>query len=134
ELAGGANDTLVGGREVIPMTGRSIAALLRGEVEATRRMDEAFALEHGGQRAVFRGDWKALWIAPPNGIGDWQLFNLAEDPGETTDLAAGYPDVMAGLAAAWERQAEEGGVMPPGPRPGPAPASTNCACPRQRAQ
>src|SRR5690606_23801292 len=67
ELAGGANDTVVGGREVMPMTGRSIAPLLRGDVEAIREPNETLALEHGGQRAVFRGDWKALWIAPPNG-------------------------------------------------------------------
>lgn len=125
ELAGGANDTVVGGREVMPMTGRSIAALLRGDTEATRQQDETFALEHGGQRAVFRGDWKGLWMAPPNGIGDWQLFNLAEDSGETTDLAAANPDVMAELAAAWERHAKEVGVAPPRPRPGPPPASTN---------
>ena len=98
ELAGGANDTVVGGREVMPMSGRSFAALLRGEVDEIRP-DEPLAFEHGGQRAVFRGDWKALWIAPPNGIGAWQLFNLAQDPGETTDLAAAYPDVMAELGA-----------------------------------
>ena len=125
ELAGGENDTMVGGREVMPMTGRSFAALLRGEVEATRQPGEPLALEHGGQRAVFRGDWKALWIAPPNGIGDWQLFDLADDPGETTDLAAVNPDVMAELAAAWERHAEEVGVTPPGPRRGAGPAPTN---------
>jgi arylsulfatase len=106
------------------MTGRSFAALLRGEIEATRRPDETLAFEHGGQRAVFRSDWKALWIAPPNGIGGWQLFNLAEDPGETTDLAAVHPDVMSELAAAWERHAEEVGVTPPGPPPGAAPAPT----------
>jgi arylsulfatase len=124
ELAGGTNATTVGGREVLPMTGRSFAPLLRGEIEATRRPDETLAFEHGGQRAVFRGDWKALWIAPPNGIGGWQLFNLAEDPGETTDLAAVHPDVMSELAAAWERHAEDVGVTPPGPPPGAAPTRT----------
>ncbi|HEX6993096.1 MAG TPA: arylsulfatase [Gammaproteobacteria bacterium] len=125
ELAGGRNDTVVGGREVMPMTGRSIAPLLRGEVDATRGPDEAYALEHGGQRAVFRGDWKALWIAPPNGIGGWQLFDLANDPGETTDLAAEHPDVMAELAAAYERYADEVGVVPPAPRRRTAPSSSD---------
>jgi arylsulfatase A-like enzyme len=114
DLAGGTNATTVEGREVEPMTGRSFAALLRGTIEATRRPDETLAFAHGGQRAVFRGDWKALWIAPPNGIGGWQLFDLAEDPGETTDLAAIHPDVMSELAAAWQRHADEVGVTPPG--------------------
>jgi arylsulfatase len=73
---------------------------------------------------VFRGDWKALWIAPPNGIGGWQLFDLANDPGETTDLAAVHPDVMAELAAAWDRHAEEVGFAPPAPPPVAAPPPT----------
>ncbi len=62
ELAGGTNDTTVGGREVLPMTGHSFTGLLRGEIEATRGPDETLAFAHSGQRAVFRGDWKALWI------------------------------------------------------------------------
>jgi arylsulfatase A-like enzyme len=122
ELAGGTNKTTVGGREVLPMTGRSLAPLLRGETGAARGPDEVLAFELGGQRAVFRGDWKALWIAPPNGIGAWQLFDLAADPGETRDLAAAHPDVMAELAAAWERHAQEVGVAPPARPPGAAPA------------
>jgi len=121
ELAGGSNDTMFDGRQVLPMTGRSFAALLRGEIQAVRSDDEALAFESGGQRAVSRGDWKALWIQRPNGTGDWQLFDLATDPGETSDVAAAHPDVMADLAAAYERHAAAVGVIPPGPPPG-APA------------
>jgi arylsulfatase len=124
ELAGGHNDTTVGGRDVQPMTGRSLVPLLRGETQAIRAPDEPLAFAHGNQRAVFRGDWKALWIGAPNGIGDWQLFDLATDPGETTDLAAANPDTMAELAAAWERHAGEVGYTPPEPRsPGGPPAA-----------
>jgi arylsulfatase A-like enzyme len=129
ELAGGTNATNVGGREVLPMTGRSLTALLRGETEAVRAPDEALAFAHGPQRAVFRGDWKALWIAPPNGIGDWQLFDLAQDPGETTDLSAVHPQVMTELAAAWERHAEEVGYAPPAGRGGGASAQPPDAAP-----
>jgi arylsulfatase len=121
ELAGGSNDTTVGEREVLPMTGRSFAALLRGEIAATRDETEMLAFAHGGHRAVFRGDWKALWMPRPNGTGDWQLFNLAEDPGETTNLAAEQPEMMAELAAAYDRHAAEVGVIPPGPPPGATP-------------
>jgi arylsulfatase A-like enzyme len=115
ELAGGTNETNFNGREVLPMTGRSFAALLRGEIQAVRGDDEALAFESGGQRAVFRGNWKALWIQRPNGIGAWQLFDLATDPGETTDVAAANPEVMAELAAAYDLHAAAVGVVPPAP-------------------
>lgn len=116
ELAGGTNTTTVGGRDVLPMTGRSFAALLRGEIQTTRSKTEALVFEHGGQRAVFRGKWKALWMREPNGIGNWQLFDLAADPGETTDLAAANPEVMAELAAAYDAHAVAVGVIPPASR------------------
>lgn len=122
DLAGGTNTTSIRGRAVSPMTGRSLAPLLRGETKAVRGPDETLAFAHGGQRAVFRDHWKALWIGPPNGPGGWQLFDLAQDPGETTDLAAANPDVMAELAAAWERHAAEVGVAAPPARGGAAPA------------
>jgi arylsulfatase A-like enzyme len=111
ELAGGTNTINVDGREVRPMTGLSFSALLRGEIQATRSETEALVFENGGQRAVFRGDWKALWIQPPNGIGDWQLFNLANDPGETNDVASENPEIMAELAAAYDEQVVELGVV-----------------------
>jgi arylsulfatase A-like enzyme len=115
ELAGGSNVTNVGGRDVLPMTGRSFAALLRGEIQAVRSETDALAFESGGQRAVFRGDWKALWLQRPNGIGAWQLFDLATDPGETTDVAADHPDVLMELAAAYDAHAAAVNVVPPGP-------------------
>jgi arylsulfatase len=119
ELAGGTNTTTVGGRDVLPMTGRSFAALLRGEIQATRNENEALVFEHGGQRAVFRGKWKALWMQAPNGIGNWQLFDLVADPGETTDLAAANPDLVSEFAAAYDAHAAAVGVIPPASQ-GPA--------------
>jgi arylsulfatase A-like enzyme len=95
------------------MTGRSFAALLRGEIQATRSEAETLAFAHGGQRAVFRGKWKALWMQAPNGAGNWQLFDLAADPGETTDLAAANPELISELAAAYDAHAAAVGVIPP---------------------
>ncbi len=117
ELAGGSNSTSIDGRDVLPMTGRSLAALLRGEISAVRSDNETLAFENGGQRAVFRGNMKALWLPPPNGTGQWQLFDLDADPGETTDLAAANPDLVAELAAAYEQHAADVGVLPPAAAP-----------------
>ncbi|MEM0968916.1 MAG: N-acetylgalactosamine-6-sulfatase, partial [Verrucomicrobiota bacterium] len=46
--------------------------------------------EKGGRQAVRFGDWKA--VRYPMFEGPIELFNLEDDLGETTDLAAQYPE------------------------------------------
>jgi arylsulfatase A-like enzyme len=64
------------------------------------------------QGAVRRGDWKLV-------ISPWQpklqLFNLAEDVGETQDLAAERPDIRDMLLKAWSQWREP---FPPRANPG----------------
>lgn len=48
--------------------------------------------------AVREGDWKLVQCKTPTS----QLFNLKDDIGETTDLAAKHPDVVKRLQAAWD--------------------------------
>lgn len=103
ELAGGDNGPFsLEGESVLPMTGRSFAGLMRGDAGAGRGDAELLTFEHGGHRAVLKGEWKALWLPRPIGTAGWQLFNIAEDPGETTDLAAENPQLLAELTAAWD--------------------------------
>ena len=45
------------------------------------------------QTRIRRGDWKAVRYNVLKG-GGIQLYNLAEDPGETRDLAAEYPEMV----------------------------------------
>ena len=96
--------------EKILPTGRSMASLLRGEAEAVHEEPLA-GWELFGRRAIRRGPWKAAWLAPPLGRGDWALYNLDEDPGELTDLAGDRPEVLAELLAAWDDYVEENGVI-----------------------
>ena len=48
--------------------------------------------EQGGRQAVRFGNWKA--IREPMMTGNVQLFDLAKDLGEATDLAAQHPDIV----------------------------------------
>jgi arylsulfatase len=59
-----------------------------------------------------QGDLKAVLIPVPDGPGEWRLFNVAEDPGEANDLSAEMPEKLEELKAAWDRYADEVGVVP----------------------
>lgn len=49
---------------------------------------------YGGQQALRMGDWKLLRQNLLKGEGTRQLFNLAKDIGETTDVAAAHPAIV----------------------------------------
>ncbi|MGM9768278.1 MAG: arylsulfatase [Candidatus Cryptobacteroides sp.] len=50
--------------------------------------------EINGRQAVLKGDWKAVRYNVSTG-GQIQLYNLADDPAESNDLAAEYPGKVA---------------------------------------
>jgi len=47
--------------------------------------------EDGGRQAVRAGDWKAVRERIASGNPTFELYNLKDDPGETTNLAGKYP-------------------------------------------
>ncbi len=54
--------------------------------------------EQGGKQAVRRGPWKSVRLGVgENARATPELYNLDNDPGETTDLAASEPAVLAEL-------------------------------------
>jgi arylsulfatase A len=50
---------------------------------------------YGGQQAVRMGRWKALRTGLMKGPAPTQLYDLEQDQGETRDVAAQHPDVVA---------------------------------------
>ncbi|MGY6627145.1 MAG: arylsulfatase [Oceanicaulis sp.] len=107
ELAGAAP---VEGREAF--SGRSLSPLLSGAADHIYGPHEAIGSEMSGQSALYRGDYKLTRNMPPFGDRQWRLFNLAVDPGETRDLSAEQPELMAELMAAYEAYERRVGVLP----------------------
>jgi arylsulfatase len=90
------------GREVLPAEGRSFLPALRGEAQ------EPVPLywEHTGNAAIRVGRWKLVREHP----GPWEVYDMARNRTELHDLAAQRPDVVADLAARWERWAQRVGA------------------------
>ena len=95
----------------VPQRGESMASLLTGKSDSVRGADDYLAWEFFDWRAVRQGNWKATWIAEPFGAGDWQLFDLTKDPGETLDLADQFPNITQDLADKWDAYADDVGVV-----------------------
>jgi len=117
EIAGATYPKTHDGHELPPLIGKSWGPILSGESESPRTEQDVLAWELFGNRAVRQGDWKLRWQFKPYGGGDWELFNLATDPAERKDLAAGDPDKLRAMVALWDDYARTNNVVLPSRSP-----------------
>lgn len=101
------------GRKVVPITGKSMQPYLAGRAPRVHAPDEPLVTEIYGSRSVRMGDWKITDL----GYGQWGLYNIARDPGETRDLSRADPARLARMTAAWDDYVKEVGLIMPGKRP-----------------
>lgn len=101
------------GREVLPIRGSSMRPMLAQERAYVHAPGEAIGWELFGRRALHQDHWKALWLNPPYGPGAWQLYDMSADPGETADLAASQPELLAKMVEEWSAYAESSEVILP---------------------
>jgi arylsulfatase len=111
EIAGIEHPESYKGREVAPMRGRSMTGLLTGDSDELYDADDAVAGELGGNQWVRLGDYKAVKSPRPFSTGEWLMFDLSKDPGETEDLSEQKPEEMTKLMAAWDEYVKEVGVV-----------------------
>ena len=105
----GTNDATPSGKQ--PIGGRSLAPALRDLGVDIHPPHEAVGFETAGHAGVFKGNHKLVRVGAPDGDGQWRLFDLAEDPGETRDLAAEQPERLAEMFADYEAYAARVGVL-----------------------
>jgi arylsulfatase len=92
----------------LPM-GESMMPILTGRAGNIRGR-EGVGYELFEMKAYIRGDWKLLRLPKPFGTGEWELFNLAEDPGEMNDVSKKFPKLKAAMIEAWQAYAKKNEV------------------------
>lgn len=97
---------LIGERQQAPagIDGISFAPTLLGQKQEARPFLYRESPGYGGQQCVRRGDWKLVrrnLAAGPKAkeVPTTELFDLATDPRETTDVAARHPELVKQLMA-----------------------------------
>ena len=111
ELAG-ANETtgLEGKTDIVPLQGKSMLPLL-GLGEPVRSETDGLGWELFTRKGYRLGKWKATHLTADMTDGEWALYDVSLDPGETTDLKSQYPEVMAQMIAGWETYAANNNVI-----------------------
>jgi arylsulfatase A-like enzyme len=113
ELAGVKYPATYKGRPVEQPRGKSLVPLLSKKSSTVRGADDAIGWEYNNSKAIRIGDNKATWTVKPFGPGEWQVFDLSVDPGESNDLSAQNPKLKQSLIDAWDEYARSVGVIPP---------------------
>ena len=113
DVAGIEYPESVDGHTLPSMIGNSWTDVLAGTAESPRDDNDYMGWELFGNRAIRQGDWKLRWQWRPFGTGEWELFNLADDPAERIDLATTMPDKLDQMYGLWQDYVAANNVILP---------------------
>ena len=113
EAAGATVPETYRGFDQMPVAGASLVYSFDSASEPSHKTKQYF--EMGGHRAMYHEGWKAVTRHFPGVSFDddrWELYHVAVDPSECTDLALSEPEKLRELIAMWWHEAEAYGVLP----------------------
>ncbi len=93
------------GKPTTTIQGQSLLPILKGR---QRDGHEWLYFQFGDNRAIRRGDWKAVSARG----GRWELYNIAEDRSELNDLASTKQDLVNELGELWDHVAKNVDHLP----------------------
>lgn len=118
DLAGVSKATPVG---KTPLQGKSLMDELTNPQPEQQLFMGTEVLEMNGNRQVRQGSFKATYYSQtpygltPKQVGSdlsvWKLYDIQADPGETTDIAKDYPEVLSRLIQEYEAYSQRVGVV-----------------------
>jgi arylsulfatase len=104
ELAEAGYPETFGGQAILPVEGKSLAPVLRGQERAAH---DTLCWYWSGNRAIRQGKWKLVW---EKSARSWELFDLEADRTELDDLAERQPQRVRQMSQAWLDWADEVGL------------------------
>lgn len=116
DLAGISKATIQG---KTPLQGTSLTDTLAKPSKTTVQPFAPVSFEMRGGRQVRMGNFKATFLGTlPAGIppaklpvGKWRLFDIVNDPAETTDISDKHPEVLAQMIDAYEKYSADNKVV-----------------------
>ena len=105
---------LAGESDAVPVDidGISAAPTLLGNAQQPRPYLYREFTGYGGQQSIRVGDWKAVRQDMARGNVEIELYNLANDVGEQTDVAQEHPELVAKLAGLMEKHRTPSELFP----------------------
>lgn len=112
DLAGADETTgLEGKTGIFPLQGKSMLPALDSASGEVRSEMDGLGWELFTRLGYRRGKWKATKLTTDMTDGEWALYDVSKDPGETTDLKSTHPQLMAEMIAAWDVYAVNNNVI-----------------------
>lgn len=100
------------GKTIEPIIGSDFSDYLRGGSSRIHDESQAIGYELGGNRALFKGDYKIVFNRSATDDQNWHLFNIRTDPGESHDLSLEQPERFAEMLADYEEYSSSNNVLP----------------------
>ncbi|MBB3221904.1 arylsulfatase [Pseudoduganella umbonata] len=113
ELARQRAPARIGGVKQDAFEGTSLAYSVADAKAPSRHVTQYY--EINGSRAIYHDGWKAATLHRPGTPFEndvWELYHVAQDPTETRDVAAQYPDRLKALQALFESEGNRYKVFP----------------------
>ena len=111
ELAGIKYPEIYNNKKMTPMLGESFLSFIRAGTNTIHDSNYVYGLEHDGQCLLIKGNWKITNISKPFDEAAFELFNLAEDLGETNDLSKSNPKKFKEMMEEWELFKKKTGII-----------------------
>ncbi|MGF1483898.1 MAG: arylsulfatase [Opitutales bacterium] len=112
EAAGASYPKTHDGRDITPLEGESLLPAFSGQPWSRQR---PIFFEHQGSAAIRDRDWKLVRattsFGPNRAHGPWELYNMADDRTELTDLAGAHPPEAERLLKQYDNWCQHAGVV-----------------------